>query len=948
MQRRLVSFPCKPFRPCALALCAALLAATAGAQPADEWTIETVAGGGVGDGGPATAAYLIVPNGVAVDSVGNLYIADTGNHRIRKVTASTGNISTAAGTGTTGFSGDGGPATEAQLYWPGGVAVDSAGNLYIADTANHRIRKVTASTGNISTAAGTGIAGFRGDGAAATSAQINRPRGVAVDGSGNLYIADTENHRIRKVDASTGNISTAARGGLPRGVAVDSTGNLYIADTENHRIRKMDADGLLSTVAGTGILVPGDGVPAVRASLHRPTGLAVDGAGNLYIANAHSIHKVDASTGNISTVAGGGKPADYLGDGGPATEAQLNYPSGVAVDTAGNFYIADSGNHRIRKVDVDGNISTAAGKGSYGGDGGPATSARLSAPYDVAVDAEGNLYIADTRNQRIRKVDADGNISTAAGTGTSGFSGDGGPATEAQLRSPRSVAVDGSGNLYIADQYTPRIRKIDAAGNISTVAGTGENGGSGDGGPATEAQLGGLDDVAVDTAGNLYIAAGGRIRKVDTAGVITTFAGGGPSGLGDGGPATAAQLSPSGVALDGAGNVYIADGRNRRIRRVDTGGNISTIAGTGTRGYSGDGGPATEAQLNYPSGVAVDAAGNVYIADFTDLGNHSIRRVDTGGNIFTIAGTGRRGFSGDGGPATSAQLYDPYGVAADAAGNLYIADRGNHRIRRLTPPPGPRISAGGVILATGAPVVKSISPNAIISLFGREFAPEGTRAANAALDNAGRVATELAGLCLEIDGKRAPLFAVFPGQINAQAPHDLTPGQAQVRAIGNCDTEDEQHGLGATVEVAALAPAFFNFPIDAGGRNPIVALRGNGPELVGLPGAVPGVELVPAEPGEIVTFFGTGFGPTEPPLEAGQIPGAVARLTGEIEFAFGGITLFPDDVLYAGAAPCCAGLYQFTMRVPRRFPDSLRAPVVATIDGVSTPEGPFLTVRGRE
>ena len=586
-------------------------------------------------------------------------------------------------------------------------------------------------------------------------------------------------------------------------------------------------------------------------------------------------------------------------------------------------------------------IETVAGTGTSGfsGDGGPATAAQLSWPEGVALDAAGNLYIADITS-RIRKVGVDGNISTVAGTGIFGFSGDGGPATSAQLSWPESVAVDTAGNLYIADLRNYRIRKVDATGVISTVAGTGIFGYSGDGGPATSAQLANLYSVAVDSAGNLYIAGNHHIRKVDAStGNISTVAGSGEQGYsGDGGPATAAQLTfPDGVEVDAAGNLYIADTGNRCIRKVDIDGNISTIAGTGTRGFSGDGGPATAAQLRWPRGVAVDTAGNLYITD----GNR-IRRVDTDGNISTIAGTGTEGFSGDGGPATAAQLAHPYDMVLDAAGNLYIADYSNNRIRRLT-----RISSGGVILATGAPVVKSISPNAIISVFGREFAPEGTRAANPVLDYAGRLATELAGLCLEIDGKRAPLFAVFPGQVNAQAPHDLAPGQAQVIAARNCGAKNEQRSFVTTVEVAALAPAFFNFPIDAGGRNPIVALHGDGPELAGLPGAVPDVELTPAEPGEIVTFFGTGFGPTEPPLEAGQIPGAVARLTSEIEFTFGSITLLPEDVLYAGAAPCCAGLYQFAVRVPRRFPDG-RAPVIASVEGVSTPEGPFITIRSRE
>ena len=414
---------------------------------------------------------------------------------------------------------------------------------------------------------------------------------------------------------------------------------------------------------------------------------------------------------------------------------------------------------------------------------------------------------------------------------------------------------------------------------------------------------------------------------------------------GDGGPATAARLSsPRGVAADGAGNIYIADSGNHRIRKVDAAGVISTVAGNGVDGFSGDGGPATAAELRWPGDVAVDGAGNIYIAG---ISNNRIRKVDAStGIITTIAGNGRNsGFSGDGGPATAAQLAFPVGIAADAAGNLYIADRDNHRIRRLTPP-RPRISAGGVVPATGAPVVNRISPNAIVSVFGQGFAPEGTQAASPILNAAGRVATELAGVCLEIDGKRAPLFAVFPGQINAQAPHDLTPGTAQVEAVLGCGTRNARHSFAATVRVADVSPAFFNFPIDPGGRNPIVALHAGGSALVGLPGDVPGVELTPAEPGEAITLFETGFGPTEPPLEAGQIPGGAAELASEVEFTFGGIRIFADDILYAGAAPCCAGLYQFTVRVPFGFPDGYAA-VSAAVRGVSTPEGPFLTVRRR-
>ena len=307
------------------------------------------------------------------------------------------------------------------------------------------------------------------------------------------------------------------------------------------------------------------------------------------------------------------------GDGGPAVEAWLDSPRGVAVDLAGNLYIADTYNHRVRRVDATGTITTIAGTGERGfsGDGGPASQAQLDFPYDVAADRAGNVYIADSYNHRIRKVDATGTITTIAGSGGWGFGGDGGPAVEAQFREPEGVAVDGLGNLYIADTYNYRIRKVDATGTITTIAGTGERGFSGDGGPASQAQLSAPYDVAVDGAGNVYFAdnTNHRIRKVDAAGTITTFAGTGEKGFSpDEGPAVEASLGyPRGVAVDGPGNVYIAAGS--RIRKVDSTGTITTIAGRGGF-FGGDGGPAVEAQFHYPSGMAVDVAGNLYIGCF--------------------------------------------------------------------------------------------------------------------------------------------------------------------------------------------------------------------------------------------------------------------------------------------------------------------------------------------
>ena len=976
-------------RSCSTLILAALSVAVAGAQPADNWIIETVAGSSLGDGdnGAAVAALLDNPSGVAVDGAGNLYIADRGNHRIRKVDAA-GVISTVAGDGTQSYGGDGGPATAAQLSSPAGVALDGAGNLYIADRSNHRIRKVDAA-GVITTVAGDGTQGgggygvFGGDGGPATAAQLNFPQGVALDGAGNLYIADYWNQRIRKVDAAgvistvagdgtsdyggdggDGGPATAAQLNFPQGVALDGAGNLYIAG--NGRIRKVDAAGVITTVAGGGSSL-GDGGPAVAAQLFSPEGVALDGAGNLYIADSrsHRIRKVD-SAGVISTVAGAGTYG-FGGDGGPAVAAQLDTPYGVAVDGAGNLYIADRNNHRIRKVDSAGAISTVAGGGPIG-DGGAAVAAQLYSPQGVAPDGAGNLYIADLGNRRIRKVDAAGVISTVAGAGTRGYGGDGGAATEAQL-GPRGVALDGAGNLYIADTSNHRIRKVDAAGVISTVAGDGTRGSGGDGGPAVAAQLDLPNGVALDGLGNLYIADTGnhRIRKVDAAGVISTVAGDGEVGFGaggyggDGGPATAAQLSfPEGVAADGAGNLYIADRSNHRIRKVDAAGVISTVAGSGEvgfgeGGYGGDGGPAVAAQLDWPTGVAVDGAGNLYIADYL---NHRIRKVDAAGVISTVAGDGTRGygevgfgevgfgeggFGGDGGPAVAAQLNRPAGVALDGAGNLYIADSGNDRIRRLTPAAMHSISPDGIVLATATPRVNRISPNAIISVFGQDLAPPGTLA-TATLNPAGRVAANLAATCLEIGGKRAPLFYVDPTQINAQVPHDLAPGEAALIAIRGCGTANEQRSAAASATVAAVSPAFFNFVSNPDGRNPVVALHGGGPGFVGTPGLLPGVEFTPAAPGEVVTLYGTGFGATEPALETGEIPSRAANLTNAVLFTFGGIAVPPADILYKGAAPGLAGVYQFAVRLPSNLPAG-NAGVVATVNGVPTPSGPFLTVR---
>ena len=639
--------------------------------------IYTIAGGGgqgfSGDGGPATSAALNLPQGVAADAAGNLLIADAGNGRVRVVAASTGtfygqamtagDIYTVAGNGTVGYSGDGGPATAAQLNSPHTIAVDAAGNLVIADTGSNRIRVVAASTGtfygqamtagDIYTIAGNGTSGFSGDGGPATAAELSQPAGVTADAAGNLLIADAGNQRVRVVAASSSTFYGQAM----------TAGDIY-------------------TVAGDGTRgFTGDGGPATAAELHQPASVTVDGAGNLLIADARNgrVRVVAASTGtfygqpmtggDIYTIAGDGTRG-FTGDGGPATAAELHQLGGAAVDGAGDLLI----------ITLDNVVVVAASSGTLYGR--TVTAGRiynvarrvpLKNPMGVALDGAGNLLIADTDSNRIRVMAAStgtfygqamtaGDIYTIAGNGTRGFGGDGGPATSAELNRPGGVATDGAGNLLIADQGSNRIRVV--AASTSTFYG-----------------------------------------QAMTAGDIYTIAGNGTRGFGgDGGRATAAELdNPISVAVDNAGNLLISDFVNQRVRVVAastgtfygqamTAGDIYTIAGNGTEGFSGDGGPATAAELCGPYGMAVDSTGNLLIAAGC---NERIRVVAastgtfygqamTAGDIYTIAGNGTRGFTGDGGPATAAELGSPISVAVDNAGDLLIADQGSGRIREVT------------------------------------------------------------------------------------------------------------------------------------------------------------------------------------------------------------------------------------------------------------------------
>jgi sugar lactone lactonase YvrE len=662
-------------------------------------TITTVAGGYVGDNGPATGAALTFPEVAVMDSAGNLYISDLGNNRVRKVDPS-GTITTYAGTGISGFSGDGGPAAEAQLNGVTGLALDSAGNLYIAAQGNERVRRVDKATGKITTVAGNGIRGYSGDGGLAVNASLNDPWAVSFDAGGNMYITDIGSHVIRKVTTegiittvagnghATGSLdengepyalgddgsATSATLNMPRGTVVDAAGNLYIADTVNHRVRRVDASTkLITTVAGNGL--PGgpivDGGPATDAKVGNPRFLAFDADGNLLISNAgwSRIRKVDLTTGTITTVAGsfGG----FNGDNS-ALDTYFLDPGGLSFDLAGNLLVTDSGNQRVRKIDASSQVVTTI-VGGYLGDGNPATSASLNIPEAIALDASGNLYIADYFGNRIRKVDTSGTIHTFAGTGFSGSDGDGGPAASATLSNPYGVAVNGAGEVFITDESNFAIRKVDAAGNISTWYQNWDYD---------------FEGLAFDGAGNLYVADPYLcvVRKF-TPQVQESIVAGieGSCGYdGDGVQATAARLNqPYAITFDSAGNLYISDTSNNRIRMVDRKkGIITTIAGNGACEFTGDGGSATSAGLCTPYSAAVDGSGNILIADY---GNARLRQVSKNGKIQTIAGDGINGFNGDNISASSAGLLGPSAVTVDAQGNIYVADDLAGRVRKIAP-----------------------------------------------------------------------------------------------------------------------------------------------------------------------------------------------------------------------------------------------------------------------
>jgi hypothetical protein len=744
--------------------------------------IYTIVGGGATPTAPLSAT-LPGASAAIEDASGNVYIAAPDTAYVFKL-SSTGVFSDYAGLGYGGHSPDGHQASQSLIYAVTGFAIDSKGDIYFADAAGSRIREVTPK-GVISTVAGNGTkcdhAMTCGDGGLAIDANLNLPESIALDAKGNIYIADAGDNRIRVVNVQTTTITvagvsipagdiqsvaglenditgcansqqtcgdgapaTSAYLNLPYGVALDSTGNIYIADTLDQKVRVVNAqsstitiDGVsiapadIATVVGNGIACTnpvskcGDGRVGTSSEVTRPQGVFLDPSNDIFIADTGDsrIREVSSATGIINTVVNTAGTPGFTGDGGTAAAAQLDLPGGIWVNPQGDYFVADSGNGRIRVVNNQtsaitvggttiqpGDVETIAGGGNAG-DGGSPTSATLALPWDV-VEYGGNIYIVDQGDNRIREVvnplSSAPTITTVAGNGTAGYSGDGGLATAAALNGPSSVAFDASGNMYIADSNNLVVREVAVGtGIISTVVGSGSScypttGTCGDGGVATKATFAFPLNVTFDSAGNLYISdwQGYRIRKVVpsggsiAAGTISTIAGTGTSGSkGNGGLAIKANLNhPAGLVVDSTGNVYISDQYNNEVRQVvetpssttcsQTVGDICEWALNTQAKLSGDGLPALQGSMWNPLELAIDPSNNVYISGGN---NNVVQRISAITTIYsTAAGSSTNsvqgGFSGDKGPASSAKMAN-LGAWVDGSSNLYIADGGNNRVR---------------------------------------------------------------------------------------------------------------------------------------------------------------------------------------------------------------------------------------------------------------------------
>ncbi len=673
----------------------------------------------IGDGKQATQAVLKQTLGVSVDKQGNVYFAEQGHSLIRRVDAITGIITSYAGNGNAGNSGDGGLATNALLYYPRAIRFDTAGNGYILDGVQ-TIRKISKLTGLITTIVGNGIVSDSNIAEVpALKASFSSPLNFTLDRQGNIFIVDRGTNTLRKVSASTGIISViagngtagyAGDGGLaanallnrPTCVEVDDSSNIYIADNNNFRIRKISAKtGIITTIAGDGTQgqIASDTTLATFAKIGNINALHIDKLGNIYFdMSGGFIKKIEKSSGLVFVIIGMGNTT-FTGDGGLAINATINNPRSITTDSAGNLYFSDYGN-RIRKVDASTTIiNTIAGFGDFGGDNGSANVALLNYPQGLGIDKDANVYIADKSNNRVRKVNAsDGIITTIIGNGGTDFNLVGNPSSvpvsTVQIQNPTNALVDSlTGNLFI-QSYDIIYKFTKSTGMVNWFAG-GRGGSTAENVAATTVNIYPFSDLAIDKSGNIYTVEGGpvsTIRKITAStGKINTIVNSARTAgfSGDGGAAISAKISnPYCAAFDNVGNMYIGDLGNNRIRKVNAAtGIITTIAGTGVAGFSGDNGLAIQAQIGYPVGIAVDNLSNVIFVDGT-----RIRKINTTtGIITTIAGTESSSPFVNNVQALDAKI-QPRNLAVDKFGNIYLSEPNRNAVRIIYNTPSVNLS----------------------------------------------------------------------------------------------------------------------------------------------------------------------------------------------------------------------------------------------------------------
>jgi sugar lactone lactonase YvrE len=664
-----------------------LLLAAMSASAEETWVFTNFAGipPGAADG-VGTAARFYYPWGSTFDANGNLFVADYGNNAIRKITPA-GVVSTYAGVVGSAGSNDG-PRNSARFFGPRDLAFDKAGNLYVSDTPAHTIRKITPD-GTVSTLAG--LAGQWGsvDGAGA-AARFTTPAGIGVDRNGNVFVVDEFDNVIRKITPAgvattfaglTGvwgyedGVGSAARFDGPTGLAVDANDNLFVTDTYNTLIRKVTPSAVVTTLAGSrGSSGSSDGV-GNSASFYTPVALDIDAAGNLIVADGARVRKVTAD-GVVTTLAGNFTESGNAD--GTGTEALFQWIYGVAADAQGNGFVSDFLNQTIRRVTPAGVVTTFAGFASAGSDDGGPGVARFYNPTDVEVDASGNVFVADAGNNTIRKITAGGQVSTLAGRAGSYGDADG-QGSAARFAMPKYLALGGGGELYVSDVGNATIRKVTPDGTVSLLAGSAGQFGDTDG-SGTAARFGSPGGMAVDGGGNVIVAdrSNNTIRKVTPAGVVSTLAGLSRSSGSDDGTGSAARFSrPNGVAIGPDGNIFVTDQENFTVRKLTPAGAVTTIAGSVNRPAEEDG-QGSAASFYYPAGIGADAQGNLFVSDW--IGS-TIRRIDGAANVVTIAG--ERYFRGWSGGAGSEARFDyPEGLDVDTKGIVYVADGGTGTIRR--------------------------------------------------------------------------------------------------------------------------------------------------------------------------------------------------------------------------------------------------------------------------